>query len=106
MVRSFICQATNPTGGRVYLYFEDLKKKVKYFNSLPENKDAGISIKLTGSSKPHAYYAIFRSGTREERFLIYANQQWGIVDNFVWDLQYDYHKAWATWASKVLGRSS
>lgn len=73
MDRSFISQPINPDGYREYLYFADLKKKVTYFNSLPENKDAQISIKLTGSSEPYAYYAIFRSGILEERFLIYAN---------------------------------
>lgn len=105
MDRSFISQPINPAGDKVYLYYADLKNRVKYFNSLPENKDARISIKLTGSSKPHAYYAIFRSGILEERFLIYANQQWGITGSFRSDLEYDYYNAWGTWASKVLGRS-
>lgn len=105
MDRSFISQTINPSGNRVYLYFADLKKKVKYFNSLPENKDAQISIKLTGSSKPYAYYAIFKCGIREDRFLIYANLEWGIVNNFVEDLQYDYYNAWGTWSAKILGRS-
>ena len=86
------------------LYFADLKNYVKKFNSLPENRDARISIKLTGSSEPYAYYAIFRSGVLEERFLIYANLQWGMVDNFVENLLYDYYNAWGTWSAKILGR--
>lgn len=105
MKRSFISQPINPSGDRVYLYFADLKKKVKYFNSLPENKDAMISIKLTGGSEEYAYYAIFRSGILEERFLIYASLQWGIVDSFRADLQYDYYNAWGTWSAKIFGRS-
>ena len=105
MDRSFISQPINPDGDRVYLYFADLKKKVTYFNSLPENKDAQISIKLTGSSEPYAYYAIFRSGILEDRFLIYANLNWGMVDSFRADLQYDYYNAWGTWSAKILGRA-
>lgn len=105
MDRSFISQQVSPYGYREYLYFADLEKKVTYFNSLPENKDARISIKLTGSSEPYAYYAIFRSGILEERFLIYANLNWGIVDNFRSDLQYDYYNAWGTWSAKILGRA-
>lgn len=105
MGRSFISQPINPDGDRVYLYFADLKKKVKYFNSLQENKDARISIKLTGSSEPYAYCAVFKKGILEEHFLIYANLQWGIVDNFVEDLQYDYYNAWGTWSAKILGRA-
>lgn len=105
MKRSFISQPINSSGDKVYLYFADLKKKVNYFNSLPENRDAMISIKLTGDSEDCAYYAIFRSGILEERFLIYAIQQWGMVDSFRSDLEYDYYNAWGTWASKVMGRS-
>ena len=105
MKRSFISQPINHSGDKVYLYFADLKKKVNYFNSLPENKDAIISIKLTGSSVPYAYYAIFRSGILEERFLIYANLNWGMVDSFRADLQYDYYNAWGTWSAKILGRA-
>ena len=105
MKRSFISQPINPSGDGVYLYFADLKKKVKYFNSLPENKDAMISIKLTGESEEYAYYAIFRSGILEERFLIYANLNWGMVDSFRADLQYDYYNAWGTWSAKILGRA-
>lgn len=105
MDRSFISQPVSPYGYREYLYFADLKKKVTYFNSLPENKDAQISIKLTGSSEPYAYYAIFRSGILEERFLIYANLNWGMVDSFRADLQYDYYNAWGTWSAKILGRA-
>lgn len=85
------------------LYLADLKKYVKQFNSLPENRAAGISIKLTGGSEPYAYYAIFRSGALEGRFLIYANKQWGTVGNFVENLQYDYVNAWGTWTAKILG---
>ena len=105
MDRSFISQPINPEGGRVYLYFADLKKKVNYFNSLPENKDARISIRLTDKSENYGYYAFFRSGILEERFLIYASLQWGMVDSFRSDLEYDYYNAWGTWASKVMGRS-
>lgn len=105
MKRSFISQPINPSGGKVYLYFADLKTRIKYFNSLPENKDAMISIKLTGKSEDCAYYAIFRCGIREERFLIYANLNWGMVDSFRADLQYDYYNAWGTWSAKILGRA-
>lgn len=103
MKRSFVSQVGY--GGNRVLYFADLKNYVKKFNSLPENRDARISIKLTGSSEPYAYYAIFRSGVLEERFLIYANLQWGVAGNFVEDLNYDYYSAWGTWSAKILGRS-
>ena len=103
MKRSFVSQIGY--GGKRILYFADLKNYVKKFNSLPENRDARIPIKLTGSSEPYAYYAIFRSGVLEERFLIYANLQWGMVDNFVENLHYDYYNAWGTWSAKILGRA-
>lgn len=99
-----ICQSNRLWWKRI-LYFADLKNYVKKFNSLSENRDARISIKLTGSSEPYAYYAIFRSGVLAERFLIYANQQWGMVGNFVENLHYDYYNAWGTWSAKILGRA-
>lgn len=82
MSREFVSRYANPQEGDLYLYFNDLEKRVREFNNYARSKGLDYRVRLTGESEPHAYYAQLVLPSRETAFFsIYPHLIWGINKN-------------------------
>lgn len=100
MAQSFVSKVVNSRGDRVYLYFKELQKLVRQFNSLGEAKEYNASIKLTRKSEDYGYHAILKYRNFEISFIIYADLSWGSSLSNCNDYKRNaYYHAWSMWYS-------
>lgn len=98
MVQSFVSKVVNSREDKVYLYFKELQKLVRQFNSLEEAKEYNATIKLTGESEDYGYHAILKYHNFEISFIIYADLSWGSsLINCNDYMRVAYHHAWDMW---------
>lgn len=82
MTREFVSRYANPQEGDVYLYFNDLEKRVREFNNYARVKGLDYRVRLTGDSEEYAYYAQLVLPSRETAFFsIYPHLIWGTNKN-------------------------
>ena len=82
MTREFVSRYANPQEGDIYLYFNDLEKRVREFNNYARSKGFGFRVRLTGESESHAYYAQLVLPSRETAFCsIYPRLVWSTNKN-------------------------
>lgn len=77
MAREFVSRYANPQEGDIYLYFNDLEKRVREFNNYARSKGSDFRVRLTGESEPYAYYAQLVLPSRETAFFT-------ILPHLVW----------------------
>ena len=100
MAQSFVSKVVNSSGDRVYLYFKELQKLVRQFNSLEEAKEYNASIKLTGKSEDYGYHAILKYRKFEISCIRYADLSWGSsLSNCNDYMRNAYYHAWSMWWS-------
>lgn len=82
MTREFVSRYANPQEGDVYLYFNDLEKRVREFNNYARVKGLDYRVRLTGDSEEYAYYAQLVLPSRETAFFsIYPHLIWSTNTN-------------------------
>ena len=102
MKRSFVIKVVNSRGDKVYLYFKELQKLVRQFNSLELAKKYNASIKLTGESEDYGYHAILKYRNFEISFIIYADLSWGSsLSNCNDYMRNAYYHAWNMWYAET-----
>lgn len=100
MTREFVSRYANPQEGDIYLYFNDLEKRVREFNNYARSKGSDFRVRLTGESEPYAYYAQLVLPTKETiTFLIYPNLVWGTSKEPSLSNTYEerFHQAQSIW---------
>ena len=80
MTREFVSRYANPQEGDIYLYFNDLEKRVREFNNYARVKGLDYRVRLTGDSEEYAYYAQLVLPSRETAFFsIYPLLVWVLI---------------------------
>lgn len=82
MTREFVSRYANPQECDIYLYFNDLEKRVREFNNYARVKGLDFRVRLTGESEDYAYYAQLVLPSRETAFFsIYPHLVWSTNKN-------------------------
>ena len=75
MTREFVSRYANPQEGDIYLYFNDLEKRVREFNNYARSKGSDFRVRLTGESELYAYYAQFVWSCNKNKDLPQADEE-------------------------------